>query len=95
VDPRYQQIVLPSIWPRRRNTIGGDQDENENEEGDDTVVEPRDDGTAAPSAQLQATGGAEIMLGKSANAPIKNDSARQRLQPQTRSEDLRIPGHFR
>jgi hypothetical protein len=27
VEPRYQQIVLPSLWPRRKNTRGGDDDE--------------------------------------------------------------------
>ncbi len=25
VEPRFQQIVLPSLWPRKRNTRGGDE----------------------------------------------------------------------
>lgn len=27
VEPRFQQIVLPSLWPRKRNTRGGADDE--------------------------------------------------------------------
>ncbi|KAI9711954.1 MAG: ERMES complex subunit mmm1 [Chrysothrix sp. TS-e1954] len=26
VEPRFQQVILPSLWPRRRNTRGGDTD---------------------------------------------------------------------
>ena len=26
VEPRFQQIVLPSLWPRKKNTRGGDAD---------------------------------------------------------------------
>lgn len=26
VEPRFQQIVLPSLWPRKKNTRGGDED---------------------------------------------------------------------
>jgi len=29
VEPRFQQIVLPSLWPRKRNTRGGTEDEEE------------------------------------------------------------------
>lgn len=32
VEPRVQQIVLPSFWPRKKNTRGGE--ENEEDEGD-------------------------------------------------------------
>jgi maintenance of morphology protein 1 len=28
VEPRFQQIVLPSLWPRKRNTRGGEDEEN-------------------------------------------------------------------
>lgn len=31
VEPRFQQIVLPSLWPRKKNTRGGEAD---NEPGD-------------------------------------------------------------
>jgi maintenance of morphology protein 1 len=29
VEPRFQQIVLPSLWPRKKNTRGGENRENE------------------------------------------------------------------
>lgn len=28
VEPRFQQILLPSLWPRKRNTRGGEDGEN-------------------------------------------------------------------
>ncbi|KAF2750412.1 hypothetical protein M011DRAFT_418366 [Sporormia fimetaria CBS 119925] len=28
VEPRFQQIALPSLWPRKRNTRGGEDDED-------------------------------------------------------------------
>ncbi len=27
VEPRFQQIVLPSLWPRKKNTRGGEEDQ--------------------------------------------------------------------
>ncbi|KAK0952292.1 ERMES complex subunit mmm1 [Friedmanniomyces endolithicus] len=45
VEPRFQQIVLPSLWPRKRNTRGGDPGDH-----DDAV---HDDG-AAPSLTERA-----------------------------------------
>ncbi|KAF1957565.1 hypothetical protein CC80DRAFT_470942 [Byssothecium circinans] len=42
VEPRFQQIVLPSLWPRKRNTRGGEEDANEEEtaaEGEDQADE--------------------------------------------------------
>ncbi|KAF2176783.1 hypothetical protein K469DRAFT_645271 [Zopfia rhizophila CBS 207.26] len=38
VEPRFQQIVLPSLWPRKRNTRGGEEDEKD-EAVDEDVVE--------------------------------------------------------
>jgi len=32
VEPRVQQIVLPSFWPRKKNTRGGGDDEEESED---------------------------------------------------------------
>lgn len=29
VEPRFQQIVLPSLWPRKKNTRGGENREND------------------------------------------------------------------
>jgi len=33
VEPRFQQIVLPSLWPRKRNTRGGGGGGGEKEDG--------------------------------------------------------------
>ncbi|KAF2012493.1 hypothetical protein BU24DRAFT_425141 [Aaosphaeria arxii CBS 175.79] len=38
VEPRFQQIVLPSLWPRKRNTRGG-ADENATEEEKDEGID--------------------------------------------------------
>ena len=36
VEPRFQQIVLPSLWPRKHNTRGGaTEDAAENQEASD------------------------------------------------------------
>ncbi len=32
VEPRVQQIVLPSFWPRKKTTRGGEEDEGESED---------------------------------------------------------------
>ncbi|PVI07628.1 hypothetical protein DM02DRAFT_723391 [Periconia macrospinosa] len=32
VEPRFQQIVLPSLWPRKKNTRGGKDGDNEDQE---------------------------------------------------------------
>lgn len=37
VEPRFQQIILPSLWPRKKNTRGG-EDDNVNSSGDPTDV---------------------------------------------------------
>jgi maintenance of morphology protein 1 len=40
VEPRVQQIILPSLWPRKKNTRGGDEDSESGDEmasGDGTV----------------------------------------------------------
>ncbi|KAI9884125.1 MAG: hypothetical protein M1823_004097 [Watsoniomyces obsoletus] len=37
VEPRFQQIVLPSLWPRKKNTRGGGEQETEDKEGDGDV----------------------------------------------------------
>ncbi|KAE9985336.1 hypothetical protein EG328_007589 [Venturia inaequalis] len=39
VEPRVQQIVLPSLWPRKRNTRGPeDPPSDEEEEGDESML---------------------------------------------------------
>jgi len=50
VEPRYQQIVLPSIWPRRRNTRGG-EDEEVIEDEEEAGMETETETEARPSVQ--------------------------------------------
>jgi maintenance of morphology protein 1 len=49
VEPRFQQIVLPSLWPRKHNTRGGDADaaaEDGEEDLDDEFAIVDGNGTA-------------------------------------------------
>lgn len=63
VEPRYQQIVLPSIWPRKKNTRGMEHDE----EGDETAVEDKDaEGeSSTPGADKDAQNSTETPPGPS------------------------------
>lgn len=44
VEPRFQQIVLPSLWPRKKNTRGG----NEDSVGDDATQMEGSGGDSVP-----------------------------------------------
>lgn len=48
VEPRFQQIVLPSLWPRKRNTRGG------KDEVDDEAVDDIDEVILDPEAESEA-----------------------------------------
>jgi maintenance of morphology protein 1 len=37
VEPRFQQIVLPSLWPRKKTTRGGEDGDLDNEEAIDDI----------------------------------------------------------
>jgi len=69
VEPRFQQIVLPSLWPRKKNTRGGGQDmtttdgsatdggrERETAVVDDPAEAPRSrkEGPQPPAASITA-----------------------------------------
>ncbi|KAI9661620.1 MAG: ERMES complex subunit mmm1 [Bathelium mastoideum] len=47
VEPRFQQIQLPSLWPRKRNARGGEEEEKEEDEEDDLREDTRGKGTDA------------------------------------------------
>ncbi|PSN70900.1 hypothetical protein BS50DRAFT_673607 [Corynespora cassiicola Philippines] len=78
VEPRFQQIVLPSLWPRKRNTRGGEDaekdDENENAEvveNDEGIdVEPPSE-TVLPTTEQE---GHVPGLGVSVNATTRGSS---------------------
>jgi len=57
VEPRVQQIVLPSFWPRKRNTRGGEEDEGDPK---DSKVDANDDWNSQQREQ-NAEGMAEDM----------------------------------
>lgn len=44
VEPRFQQIALPSLWPRKRNTRGGEEEE---EGATSAIIDDDDEDTAA------------------------------------------------
>lgn len=56
VEPRFQQISLPSLWPRKHNTRGGateDADADAEDEGIDVgSPSPEEDDVAVPAAGL-------------------------------------------
>lgn len=51
VEPRFQQIVLPSLWPRKHNTRGGATEDAE-DEGIDVGPPAPDEDVAVPAAGL-------------------------------------------
>lgn len=50
VEPRFQQISLPSLWPRKHNTRGGATEDAEDEGVD--ITAPEGDDIAVPAAGL-------------------------------------------
>jgi maintenance of morphology protein 1 len=42
VEPRFQQIVLPSLWPRKKNTRGGEEGDLGDASSSSSVDEPTD-----------------------------------------------------
>ncbi|KAK3676333.1 ERMES complex subunit mmm1 [Recurvomyces mirabilis] len=59
VEPRFQQIVLPSLWPRKRNTRGGsteDQSATADDMPSPTEVAVSDAPAEAPSSRKEGPG---------------------------------------
>jgi maintenance of morphology protein 1 len=51
VEPRVQQIVLPSLWPRKKNTRGGEEDASDEEQDDEGSTDtPSGDGSTEREA---------------------------------------------
>ncbi|KAK8199387.1 uncharacterized protein BKA78DRAFT_375828 [Phyllosticta capitalensis] len=51
VEPRFQQIVLPSLWPRKRNTRGGD------DEAADADLEGEEEASDGSGREITNAGG--------------------------------------
>ncbi|KAF2714958.1 hypothetical protein K504DRAFT_445880 [Pleomassaria siparia CBS 279.74] len=55
VEPRFQQIVLPSLWPRKRNTRGGD----DTHDGDEEAISDTEELALDPVADAESETEAE------------------------------------
>jgi maintenance of morphology protein 1 len=103
VEPRVQQIVLPNLWPRKRNTRGGEEDEDEEGSavGEDMVDElvERADGNRKKK-DLKETSNDDSLEARMAaegrklkEAETKQDTE-QRIKEQQANPTLRRrPGH--
>lgn len=85
VEPRFQQIVLPSLWPRKHNTRGGaTEDVIADDDDDDEDMDPDDpfiDNTQPRSAAAPMLGSAFIPTSATAStleARIEAEGAKLR-----------------
>jgi maintenance of mitochondrial morphology protein 1 len=108
VEPRFQQIALPSLWPRMRNTRGateegGDEDtaildEEENEEEEDTVRRngrERDNAAARTRRppNRERERGTATSLGNDLVARMEEEGRKMREAEEKAGERLRATGH--
>jgi maintenance of mitochondrial morphology protein 1 len=83
VEPRYQQIVLPSLWPRRKNTRGGEEEDEQTEDveqtGDsDTGLSEHLELNADPFTANQAQpGGSDLSDRNTARRKVQTSNAWQ------------------
>jgi maintenance of morphology protein 1 len=75
VEPRFQQIVLPSLWPRKRNTRGG---EDEAEIDDEAVADDEEEAPTSPETEAEP----EISIAIESPTPVK---------PRTRPTPYTLP----
>lgn len=74
VEPRFQQIALPSMWPRKRNTRGGETDASTG--GTNT----------SNSATASGSGSEPVSLSKAAGKDVQRDlrdEARREVESET------------
>jgi maintenance of morphology protein 1 len=109
VEPRVQQIVLPSLWPRKKNTRGPEdspsdkEDDGENSAIDDSIAEHKG-GSSPADGSLEARMAAEGKIlreaeGKEENEEksTRNEGMRKRLtlhRAVGSTENFKIPGGF-
>jgi maintenance of mitochondrial morphology protein 1 len=109
VEPRVQQIVLPSLWPRKKNTRGPeDPPSDEEEEGEeattgDGAAEEKPEDISADGS-LEARMAAEGRILREADEKSTNDGSAtmnegmRKRQPLHRAmgsmQNLKIPGGF-
>ena len=83
VEPRFQQIVLPSLWPRKKNTRGGEEDESVNPGEDPTDVSAVVDGPATPPPPPQS----DVPKGKKEGSPAKSAGPKVETAAELRTRD--------
>ncbi|KAL1642076.1 ERMES complex subunit mmm1 [Diplodia intermedia] len=77
VEPRFQQIVVPSVWPRKKNTRGG----NDEDAGDDDLDEQAEE----PAADAMAESIETVLDGGNKSSGRTNGSASQAAAAPTSS----------
>jgi len=85
VEPRFQQVVLPSLWPRRKNTRGGDVD-----------VEGRDGGreNEVPNVPGAFEAGKGSQLGSGSTVPVLETESEQRTRTGMTDSRAGIEGQY-
>jgi maintenance of morphology protein 1 len=76
VEPRFQQIVLPSLWPRKKNTRGGDEEAII----DETVAGSQVDGSTKEPAHISNKGPLPMETQTPTKASIAGSTAEQRTR---------------
>jgi maintenance of morphology protein 1 len=75
VEPRFQQIVLPSLWPRKRNTRGG---EDEVEIDEEAIIDDEEEAPASPETEVEP----DVSIAIESPTPVK---------PRTRPAPYMLP----
>ncbi|TVY85897.1 Maintenance of mitochondrial morphology protein, partial [Lachnellula willkommii] len=88
VEPRFQQIELPSLWPRKKNTRGGDDGGSEpasisRAKGKEVEKELRDEAKREVEAEAEAKARSELER-------VEQESLRWRRR--ARGEEYAMPG---
>ncbi|KAI1384493.1 uncharacterized protein F4822DRAFT_365365 [Hypoxylon trugodes] len=73
VEPRFQEIALPSFWPRKRNTRGGSS-------GSVTDEIPLPDGLSPISTSIPSAPSNSSSLGKGKGREVSREEVRRELQ---------------
>ncbi|KAF2623998.1 hypothetical protein BU25DRAFT_399684 [Macroventuria anomochaeta] len=88
VEPRFQQISLPSLWPRKHNTRGGATEDAEDEGIDVGSLAPEDE--AVPAAGLGL--GLEVPEARGSSFVPPAGSAAATLEERIEAEGAKLRG---
>lgn len=91
VAPRFQQVVLPSLWPRAQNTRGGDVGENvRREEG--LGLDEIDEGAAKDESQVNGAAMGNDMMDMPRVRSKGMEGSRKTVGVQHPSSSFQMPG---